>query len=189
MLLCHNILTASTFAVPTHMARRVFFSFHYQNDIWRVNQIRNSWVTKGGETQTFLDAASWESIKRKGEKPVTDWIDRQLSGTGVTVVLIGEKTSERRYVRYEIEESHHRGNGLLGIYIHKVKDQYGGQTYKGRNPFSHMSATVEEPSWVFFTEKKRKRLSALYPCYDWVDDSGYANLTGWVEEAAQRAGR
>ena len=23
------------------MARRVFFSFHYQRDVWRINQIRN----------------------------------------------------------------------------------------------------------------------------------------------------
>ena len=27
-------------------ARRVFFSFHYQRDIWRVNQVRNHWVAK-----------------------------------------------------------------------------------------------------------------------------------------------
>ena len=31
------------------MARRVFFSFHYQRDIWRVNQIRSiPNVTRGG---------------------------------------------------------------------------------------------------------------------------------------------
>jgi len=82
------------------MARRVFFSFHYQDDIWRVSQIRNSRVTKDWEANTFLDAASWESVRRKGEPAVKSWIDRQLDGTGVTVVLIGTQTADRRYVQY-----------------------------------------------------------------------------------------
>jgi hypothetical protein len=172
------------------MARRVFFSFHYKQDIWRVSQVRNSWRTRGGDTQTFLDAADWESIKKRGERSVTDWIDKQLSGTSVTVVLIGEHTSERPFVRYEIQESHRRGNGLLGIFIHKLKGQRGDQSYKGLNPFTHMTTTVEESSWLgWVTEKKRKRLSALYPVYDWVDDKGYDNLVGWIEETAQKAGR
>lgn len=171
------------------MARRVFFSFHYQRDIWRVSQVRNSWRTRGVDSQTFLDAASWESIKRRGERAVTQWIDNQLSGTGVTVVLIGESTSERPFVKYEIQESHRRGNGLLGIHIHKLRDQRGGESYKGRNPFSHMSATIEEPGFFWGTTKKRVRLSSLYPVYDWVDDGGYQNLAGWIEKAAQKAGR
>ncbi len=25
--------------------RRVFFSFHYQRDIWRVQQVKNHWLT------------------------------------------------------------------------------------------------------------------------------------------------
>src|SRR5262245_20397378 len=107
------------------MPRKVFFSFHYQKDIWRVSQIRNSWVTREWEANPFHDAASWESIRRRGEQAICNWIDQQLSGTGVTVVLIGEQTSERPYVRYEIQESHRRGNGLLGVFIHKVKDQRG----------------------------------------------------------------
>lgn len=31
------------------MARRVFFSFHYDNDITRSMTVRNSWVTQGKE--------------------------------------------------------------------------------------------------------------------------------------------
>lgn len=39
------------------MARHTFFSFHYKRDIWRVNQIRNSWVTQGNTTADFWDDA------------------------------------------------------------------------------------------------------------------------------------
>ncbi len=72
------------------MARRVFFSFHYDRDVRRVAQIRNSWVVRAGnETQPFVDKAEWESIKRTGSQAIERWIDKQLDGTSVTVVLIG----------------------------------------------------------------------------------------------------
>ena len=39
------------------MARRVFFSFHYQRDIWRVNQIRNIGEIVGTAAVGFHDAS------------------------------------------------------------------------------------------------------------------------------------
>ena len=51
------------------MARRVFFSFHYERDIWRVNVVRNSWLTKGREAAGFWDASLWEEAKKKGRPP------------------------------------------------------------------------------------------------------------------------
>src|SRR5438067_7743926 len=105
------------------MARRVFFSFHHQGDIKRVGQIRNSWVTKANQEDAgFVDAADWESIKRRGDDVVKRWIATQLDGTSVTVVLIGSETADRPWVLYEIAESHNKGNGLLGISIHNCKD-------------------------------------------------------------------
>ena len=124
------------------MPRRVFFSFHYDADIWRVSQIRNSRLTKDWESNTFLDKASWESVKRKGDAAVMAWIDREISGTGVTIVLIGTHTSERRFVKYEIEQSYKRGNGLLGIYIHGMKHHDRKTTRKGRNPLDDVTVEV-----------------------------------------------
>lgn len=171
------------------MPRRVFFSFHYEADIWRVSQIRNCRVTRGWEANSFLDAASWEAVRRRGEKAVTDWIDRQLSGTGVTVVLIGSETWKRRYVRYEIEQSYKRGNGLLGIYIHKMKDQNGDMSRKGRNPLREVTVKVENSFFGFSLGKECKRLSDLFPTYDWVNDDGYNHVGDWIEIAANKAGR
>jgi hypothetical protein len=171
------------------MARRVFFSFHYKNDIWRVSQIRKSNITKDWEADKFLDAASWESIRRRGDSAVKDWIDRQLSGTGVTVVLIGAETAKRRYVRYEIEQSHKRGNGILGIYIHRLKNQHGESSLKGRNPFDSITTEVEESFFGFWNTKRTKQFSEIYPTYDWVVDNGYQNINRWIEDAAQKAGR
>ncbi len=102
------------------MARRAFFSFHYEKDIFRVSQVRNSGMTKGGYQQSgFIDHADWEQLKRQGDAAIKRWINSQLDGATVTVVLIGSETADRPWVNYEIRRSHELGMGLLGIHIHR----------------------------------------------------------------------
>lgn len=163
------------------MARRVFFSFHYERDIWRASQVRNSWVTKPErEYAGFWDAVSWEEVKKKGEEAIKRWIDRQLDGTSVTAVLIGADTSSRKYVNYEVEQSYKKGNGLLGIYIHNMKDSDGKKDVKGKNPFD---------DWYITRDGRKIYFSSMYSTYDWVNDDGYENFGDWVEKAARDAGR
>jgi len=167
------------------MARRVFFSFHYQRDSWRVNQVRNSWVTKYDQN-SFLDAASWEKVERQGDSAIKRWIDSQLYGTSVTVVLIGAETADRRYVKYEIQKSFERGNGLLGINIHNVKDKNGSvELWSGPNPFDNFSLQPTNEWEKMFPRK----LSEIVSIYDWVHHGGYTNISSWIEAAAQSAGR
>ncbi|HDH91400.1 MAG TPA: TIR-like domain-containing protein, partial [Candidatus Aenigmarchaeota archaeon] len=85
------------------MARKVFFSFYYERDVWRAMVVRNSWVTKPDrEAAGFIDVAEFEKLKRQGDLAIKRWINSQLKGTSVTVVLIGAETFMRRWVRYEI---------------------------------------------------------------------------------------
>jgi len=158
------------------MARRVFFSFHYERDIWRANQVRNSWVTKPDrEAAGFWDAADWEKVKKQGDEATERWINKNLDGTSVTAVLIGAETSGRKWVKYEIRKSHERGNGLLGIYIHNMEDMNGKTDKKGSNHFGK----IDEEHYFF----------QLYPTYDWVNNDGYNNFADWVEKAAKKAGK
>lgn len=160
------------------MARRTFFSFHYERDVWRASQVRNSWVTQDDrEAAGFWDAASWEEVKKKGDEAIKRWIDKQLTGTSVTVVLIGTETSTRSYVDYEITESHKKGNGLLGIYIHNLKDSNSKTDTKGSNPFD---------KWTF---RNGRNQVVTYPTYDWVSNDGRKNMGDWIEAAAKKAGR
>lgn len=132
------------------MARRTFFSFHYKNDVSRAMQVRNSWVTKENtESAGFTDAADFEKIEREGDAAIKKWIDNQLIGTSVTVVLIGSDTSNRPYVKYELERSYARGNGILGIYIHKKKDINGNTSTKGSNKFGEMGKDSNGKSIYF----------------------------------------
>jgi hypothetical protein len=158
------------------MARKVFFSFHYKRDNWRAGQVRNSWVTKPDrDSAGFWDSAEWENVKRQGDVAVKRWIDRQLEGTSVTVVLIGSKTAGRKWIRYEIQKSYEKGNGIVGIRIHQNKDQNGHVDEKGDTNFGKIDGEHE--------------FSELYPVYDWVDDRGYDNIGDWVERAKLIAGR
>lgn len=163
------------------MARKAFFSFHYKQDIVRANQVRNSWVTKDDkEAAGFIDAAEFEEVEKGGDAAIKKWIDTQLAGTSVTVVLIGSETSQREYVKYELQKSYEKGNGMLGIYIHQCKDLSGKTDFKGSNQFGEIGKDANGKP-VYF--------SVNYPCYDWVDNDGYNNMGKWIEAAAQKAGR
>lgn len=161
------------------MARRVFFSFHYENDVWRSSVVRNSWLTKEGREEAgFFDASIWEDAKTKGEAAVHKFIDNALKNTSVTAVLIGSETSNRQYVLYEIVESWNRGNGVLGIYVHNIKDQKQSTTIRGANPLDNITLV-----------DSGKKLSSVVKTYDWVNDDGYNNLGDWVELAAKARGK
>lgn len=162
------------------MPRRVFFSFHYDRDISRASIVRNSWITRDRETAGFVDAASWESVKRQGDEAVKRWIDDQLAGTSVTVVLIGNETSTRPLVIHEIQRSYALGKGILGLRIHGLRDLRGRMDSPGINPLDTLG-------WN--TSSGRRNLSQQYPTYDYVVNSGYQNLSRWIEEAARLAGR
>lgn len=163
------------------MARRVYFAFHYQRDIWRVNVVRKSWVTQPDrEAAGFYDASLWEQTKTKGDDALKRLILGGLDNTSVTAVLIGAQTSQRKWVIYEIRESYNRRNGLLGVYIHNIEDRNGWGDSKGANPFDRVYIE-QNGNEVFFSQ--------LYPTYDWVINDGFNNFGTWVELAARKAQR
>lgn len=156
--------------------RRVFFSFHYQRDVRRIQQVRNSWVVRSnGEAQPFYDAADFEDAKRRAGG-IKQWIDDQLRGCSVTAVLYGRETFDREWVKYEIKRSHETKMGILAIAISGIKDPLNGTDLPGRNPLEHWREGTTP-----FTQK--------YRSYDWVRDDGYNNIGTWIERAAREAGR
>ena len=162
------------------MARKVFFSFHYERDCRRIQQVRNSWVIrKEAEAQPFYDKAEFEEAKRRAGG-IEKWIEEQLKGTSVTVVLFGAETYNRPWVLHEIKRSYELGKGLLAIDIHRVKDPQLGPDVQGKNPLDY---------WHIEAHGKKMPFSAFYPTYDWVRDDGFHNIADWIEAAAKAAGR
>ena len=121
--------------------RRVFFSFYYQNDINRVNIVRNSWVVRPDRTMDglgFYDASIWEASKRKGDDSLKNLIREGIDNTSVTCVLAGNQTWARRWVRYEIARSVVKGNGLLTVHVSGLKCMQNGVGTRGLNPLDFM---------------------------------------------------
>lgn len=154
------------------MARKVFFSFHY-DDIFLVSNIRNSWrIRPGADTQPFIDRAEWERVKRQSPDTIKRWIDSQLKGSSVTVVLVGAQTSTRPWVKYEIEESIQQKKGIIFIDLDGMKTMRGTTYRSGSN---HPSA------WIL--RRTNRSLSSYYKTYNWIRDDGYNNIDRWIEHA------
>lgn len=45
--------------------RRAFFSFHYERDIWRASNVRQSGAINARARAGFSDASLWEKVKNK----------------------------------------------------------------------------------------------------------------------------
>ena len=56
------------------MTRHVFFSFHFANDFWRTQQVRNIDSLEG---QTLCSANDWEEVKCKGDASIEKWSKRR----------------------------------------------------------------------------------------------------------------
>ena len=148
------------------MARRVFFSFHYQRDVWRINQIRNIPNVTGCAAAGFQDASLWEAAKKKGDAVVRKMIDDGLYNTTVTAVFIGKQTAERKFIKYEIEQSIARGNGVVGIQIHHLENQRRETDQPGLTP--------------------QLLIDYGFKVYKYVD---HEKLAARIEEAAKVAGK
>jgi len=158
------------------MARKVFFSFHYKPDCWRASTVRNIGTVEGNRPVSDND---WEEITKGGDAAIERWIDGQMSGKSCTVVLIGNATANRKWINYEITTAWNAGKGLVGIYVHNLKDSAGSQAVKGQNPFDHVVLGSGAP-----------KLSTVVKAYDppyvtsqYVYDYICKNMEAWVEEA------
>lgn len=141
--------------------RHVYFSFHYERDIWRANQVRNSGVSLGPRSAGFSDRSLWEEAKTKGRAALEQMIEDGLHGTSATVVLIGRQTSQREWVDFEIERSIARGNAVVGVRIHHLKDGRGRRDGPGLVPPRLLAHEAPVYTW-------NRRASALGR---WVDDA------------------
>lgn len=160
------------------MAKRVFFSFHYVPDAWRVAQIRNAGVVEGNAPVSDND---WQTVTKKGDSAIEQWIHAQLSGRSCAVVMIGGATAGRKWINYEIRKAWNDGKGVVGVHIHNLKNAAGLQAVKGANPFLE-----------FAINDGRTNLASIARVYDppyvastSVYDHIRTNLAAWVDEAVR----
>lgn len=151
--------------------RQVFYSFHFDNDVMRVQQIRNMGVIEGDEP---VSPNVWEQLKNKNGG-VEQWINDNMRYRSCVIVLIGSDTWKRPWVKYEIKKAWNDGKGLYGIHIHNLKDPDTGVCAQGVNPFTQ------------FSFRKRNGNSTTIPVYNPSSMDAYGdikrNLDRWSDEA------
>lgn len=150
----------------------VFYSFHFDNDVMRVQQIRNIGILEGNSPASPNE---WEQLKRTGKTAVERWIEDNMRYKRCVIVLIGSDTANRHWVKYEIEKAWNDKRALLGIYIHNLKCPRNGFSKKGKNPFDELQL------------ENGTKLSSLVPCYDPSPSSAYDDIAesikNWIHFA------
>lgn len=153
--------------------RKVFYSFHYKNDVFRVQQIRNIGAVEGNSPVT---PNQWETIKKSGKTAIKTWITDNLKNKSCVIVLIGAETAEREWVLHEIEQAYYLDKPIFGIYVHNLKCPNNGKSKKGKNPFDK-----------FTIGDSNKKLSSIVKCYDPKFDDAYNdvknNIERWIENS------
>lgn len=192
------------------MAKKVFFSFHYQDVIdFRANTVRKHGSFKLSSKEAgYYDSSIWESTKKEGDIALKRLINKGLKNTSNTCVLIGTKTYERPWVRYEIFKSFLTGNHLLGVHINGIKCKNQKTKNLGKNPFNYVGFYAKDKDtldlveyksnkWYYYKKIESKssftyknhglsignthKLSKFYSAYKWYEDDGFNNFANWLK--------
>lgn len=154
----------------------MFHSFHFERDSHRVSQVKNMGVVEG---QPLLSSNQWEEVKKGGDSAIQSWIDEQMKGKSCVVVLIGNRTAGRKWVEYEFKKGWGDRKGLVGVYIHKLKNLSGLQDSKGANPFDGFTLCEGKKRLATVVKTYDPPYSTSTSVYDYIKN----NLADWVEEA------
>jgi len=160
----------------TNTKRQVFYSFHYEPDAWRAAQVRNIGAIEGNKPAPDND---WETVTKSGDAAIKKWIADQMKYRSCTVVLIGNKTANRKWINHEIIESWNAGMGIVGIHIHGLKNQDEYISTQGENPFDYITHG-----------NSGKKLSSIVKCYNPAGNNSkerYDWISRYLSDAVEEA--
>jgi len=160
------------------MPRKVFYSFHFDNDFWRAQQVRNINAFEG---QALATPNDWESLKRTGDDAIKRWINSQLEGKTCLVCLVGSDTANRPWVQHEISTAWNVGKGVVAVRIHQLLDRNSQASLAGDNPLNRITFTGTTNTLASVAQLKAPS------GYDskGVYSSICGNLESWIEEAIE----
>lgn len=129
--------------------RKAFFSFYYQEDVMRVNNVRNAWKIahpSSVDNRSFFDSSLWESRKLNNDEALKKLIRAGVLYTSAVCVLAGSSTWSRRWVRYEIARAIIDGRGLLTVHLNGLKHHVTRTPHaNGPNPLAFMGIGRHQP--------------------------------------------
>ncbi|EEW0649198.1 hypothetical protein EEQ74_19280 [Escherichia coli] len=147
--------------------RNCFYSFHYIPDNWRAATVRSIGAIEGNSPTSDNN---WETVKKGGEAAIKKWIADEMDGKSCIVVLVGSDTANRKWINHEIIKGWDDGKGVVGIYIHGLKDSGGNTSTKGDNPFDYIGYG-----------NTGKKLSTIVKCYNPTGSTSQEKYN-WIKE-------
>jgi hypothetical protein len=84
---------------------------------------------------------------------------------------VNSATARRKFINYEIDQSLARGNGLVAVRIHKLKDKNGNTGSPGAIP-----AQIEANDFKAYQYSNKDRLAA------WVEEAAKIAANSWLNE-------
>lgn len=157
--------------------RKIFPSYDWSEDVWRVNQIINMPIVYGKEKMGFIKGIENETIKQ-GDAAIRSWIDTNMKGCSCYILFVGEKTHTSRWVKYEMELSYIRKMGKLIIKLDGMLNQYGESCKGGIDPYWKHGMYTDKYSDLYSVKE-----------YYWIENNGVQNIGTWIDMACRQIGR
>lgn len=157
--------------------RRVFPSYKWE-DAWYVNQIIKMDNIVDRSVLGFETGVPQETIN-SGDDAIKNWIDEHLARCSCLILFVGKETYKSDWVHYEITQAAKLGKGRFIIYLDGLKDSQGNESQTGLDPYRHWGMYAPHGTPGAYCIKS----------YKWNKDNGLKNITSWIEDACQRAGK
>ena len=135
------------------MAKRVFFSFYYENDLSRALVVKNNWALKENEESGFISNSEFERMKRDGDEAI--------------------EPLDSKYVQYAIKKSYELGNAIIALKIGKIKN-LSQQTSISQSVVK-IVGKKNNGELLWFDEIIDRE-------YDYIKNDGYNNLEKWIND-------
>ncbi len=157
------------------MVTDIYLSYYRDGDGERAATVARACRDAGLAVHGEIDALGWLRLGRDGA--VKAWIEGELAGTTVTLVLVSAATSSVDTVKYEVKKSYGRGNGLVVVRVHALPGRDRTVDEAGANPLDEVLVPVGDDT-VPLADLGARRGGG--------GDDGARHLAEWVETAAAR---
>jgi hypothetical protein len=149
----------------------VFFLYDTENDLFRARKLTHEGHDPEASGPANVD---YDMMTGQRDDDVRDWMDSRLERSSCLVVLIGEHTASRRWVKYAIGMARNLDVPMIGVKIDKLTDADGNQGIAGSNPFASAGMTARALSAVEiydpqFATSAFARAYIRYALADWVE--------------------
>jgi MTH538 TIR-like domain (DUF1863) len=141
---------------PPMINRKVYFAFDF-DDLIRVNNVRQ--VGKVGPREQkgprqFSDRSIWESRDIKNEQNLKNLMLRAVRFSSAVCVLVGSKTYQSRWVKYEIARAIIDQRGLMAVHLNSINHhQRKAPDRLGVNPL-HVMGVYRHSNGNFYLYEK-----------------------------------